>query len=51
MSEFEGNVISGGMLLRGMGGKGVGENLGEKSAHIDIRWMKWFLGGVVGGLV
>ncbi len=50
-SELEGKVISGGMLLSGMGGKVVGEKLGEKSGDVEVSWMKWLLGGMVGGIV
>ncbi|MCO0862485.1 anion permease [Staphylococcus pasteuri] len=50
-TEFQGNLITAAMFLTAMAGNPLAQNLAEKTAHIHITWMNWFLAALVPGLV
>ena len=50
-TEFQGNLITAAMFLTAMAGNPLAQNLAEKTAHVHITWMNWFLAALVPGLV
>lgn len=50
-TEFQGNLITAAMFLTAMAGNPLAQNLAEKTAHVHITWMNWFLTALVPGLV
>ncbi|SKR81843.1 anion transporter [Mycobacteroides abscessus subsp. abscessus] len=50
-TEFQGNLITAAMFLTAMAGNPQAQNLAEKTAHVHITWMNWFLAALVPGLV
>lgn len=50
-TEFQGNLITAAMFLTAMAGNPLAQNLAEKTAHVHITWMNWFLAALVTGLV
>ena len=50
-TEFQGNLITAAMFLTAMAGNPLAQNLAEKTAHVPITWMNWFLAALVPGLV
>ncbi|MCI2773876.1 anion permease [Staphylococcus petrasii] len=50
-TEFQGNLITAAMFLTAMAGNPLAQNLAEKTAHVHITWMNWFLAAIVPGLI
>ena len=50
-TEFQGNLITAAMFLTAIAGNPFAQNLAEKTSHIHITWMNWFLAALVPGLV
>lgn len=50
-TEFQGNLITAAMFLTAMAGNPLAQNLAEKTAHVHITWINWFLAALVPGLV
>lgn len=50
-TEFQGNLITAAMFLTAMAGNPLAQNLAEKTAHVHITWMNWFLAALVPGLI
>lgn len=50
-TEFQGNLITAAMFLTAMAGNPLAQNLAEKTAHVHITWMNWFLAALVPVLV
>ncbi|MGK9288480.1 anion permease [Staphylococcus warneri] len=50
-TEFQGNLITAAMFLTAMAGNPLAQNLAEKTAHVHITWMNWFLAALIPGLV
>ena len=50
-TEFHGNLITAAMFLTAMAGNPLAQNLAEKTAHVHVTWMNWFLAAIVPGIV
>lgn len=50
-TEFQGNLITAAMFLTAMAGNPIAQSLAEKTAHVHITWMNWFIAAIVPGLV
>ena len=50
-TEFQGNLITAAMFLTAMAGNPIAQSLAEKTAHVHITWMNWFVAAIVPGLI
>lgn len=50
-TEFQGNLITAAMFLTAMAGNPIAQSLAEKTAHVHITWMNWFIAAIVPGLI
>lgn len=50
-TEFQGNLITAAMFLTAMAGNPIAQSLAEKTAHVHITWMDWFVAAIVPGLI
>ncbi|BFL66610.1 anion permease [Staphylococcus capitis] len=50
-TEFQGNLITAAMFLTAMAGNPIVQSLAEKTAHVHITWMNWFVAAIVPGLI
>lgn len=50
-TEFQGNLITAAMFLTAMAGNPIAQSLAEKTAHVQITWMNWFIAAIVPGLI
>lgn len=42
-TEFQGNLITAAMFLTAMAGNPIAQSLAEKTVHVQITWMNWFI--------
>ena len=49
--EFQGKLITAAMFLTAMAGNPIAQSLAEKTAHVHITWMNWFIAAIVPGLI
>lgn len=50
-TEFQGNLNTAAMFLTAMAGNPIAQSLAEKTAHVHITWMNWFVAAIVPGLI
>lgn len=50
-TEFQGNLITSAMFLTAMAGNPIAQSLAEKTAHVQITWMNWFVAAIIPGLI
>lgn len=50
-TEFQGNLITAAMFLTAMAGNPIAQSLAEKTAHVHITWMNWFVAAIAPGLI
>lgn len=50
-TEFQGNLITAAMFLTAMAGNPIAQSLAEKTVHVQITWMNWFIAAIVPGLI
>lgn len=50
-TEFQGNLITAAMFLTAMAGNPIAQSLAEKTAHVHITWINWFVAAIVPGLI
>ncbi|MEJ7273010.1 anion permease [Staphylococcus epidermidis] len=50
-TEFQGNLITSAMFLTAMAGNPIAQSLAEKTAHVQMTWMNWFVAAIIPGLI